>query len=117
VISNPTNIEQVITLIRSRVRRVYIYCSNNRLNEYDTWSERYPHIISVLQHFDTLTRLILWDLSACIMDIGNYYDSQNENHLAQARYYYVYRLHAIIQGDLNNRIQIIENIQSTKFDN
>jgi hypothetical protein len=117
VISNPTNIEQFSRLIHRCVRRVYIYCSNNRLNEYDAWSEKYSPIVSVLQHFDTLTRLILWDLSACIVDIANYYDSENKTNLAQARYRYAYRLHVIIQGDLNNRIEMIQYTQSVKSNN
>lgn len=117
VISNPTNIEHLSILIHPRVKNVYIYCSNNRLNEYDAWSERYSHVVAVLQHFDTLIRLILWDLSACIVDIANYYDSRNEKSLAQARYRYVYRLHISIEGDLNNRIGMIENIQPRKLNN
>ncbi len=117
VISNPTNVEHLSTLIRPRVQRVYIYCSNNRLQEYDRWSERYPNIVSVLQYVHTLIRLILWDLSACIMNIGNFYYNRNEKNLAQARYRYVYRLHVIIQGDLNNRMEMIESTQSIKFNN
>jgi hypothetical protein len=117
VLSNPTTVEHLSTLILRRVRRVYIYCSNTRLNEYDTWSKRYPNIVSVLQHFHSLTRLIIWDLSACIVDIGNYYDSENKRDLAQVRYCYAYRLHFIIQADLNNRIEMIEYNQSAKCSN
>ena len=70
----------------SSVTNVYIYCSNNRINEYYALSEKYSNIVSVLQQIDTLTRLVLWDLSACVVDIGNYYDSQNKKKLAQTRY-------------------------------
>ncbi len=117
VVRNPINIEHLSLLLHPRVRRIYIYCSNNRLNEYDAWSEKYSHIVSVLQHVDTLTRLILWDLSACIVDIGNYYDAEKQTDLSQARYRYAYRLHVIIQGHLNNRIEMIEYSQSAKLNN
>ncbi len=105
VLSNPIDIEHVSQLI------------HRHLNEYDTWRERHPHIISVLQYFHTLTRLILWDLSACIVDIGNYYDSENKKDFAQTRYRYAYRLHHMIQGNLNNRMEIIEFNRSNKLNN
>ncbi|CAF4541258.1 unnamed protein product [Rotaria sp. Silwood2] len=106
VICDLTKIEYLPILIRSYVRNIYIYCPNKSLNEYCAWSERYPNVVSVLQHIDSLTRLILWDLSACIVDIGNYYDNENQKNLAQTRYRYAYRLHIIIREDLNNRPQM-----------
>ena len=112
VLCNPTNIQQLITLIHPRVRKLYIYCSTSNINDYYTLNERYPTIVSVLQHIDLLARLILWELSACIVDIGNYYDNEKKKSLAQARYRYAYRLHLTIQGDLNNRIAMIENTRS-----
>ncbi|CAF5151190.1 unnamed protein product, partial [Rotaria sp. Silwood1] len=93
VICDLTKIEYLPILIRTHVRNIYIYCPNKSLNEYCIWSEKYPNIVSVLQHIDTLTRLILWDLSACIVNIGNYYDNENQKNLAQTRYRYAYRLH------------------------
>jgi hypothetical protein len=81
------------------------------------FGKKYPNIVSVMQHIHTLTRLILWDLSACVVDIGNYYASINKKNLAQTRYYYAYRLCSIIQADLNNRIETIEYTQSIKSNN
>ncbi|CAF1235863.1 unnamed protein product [Rotaria sp. Silwood1] len=110
VICDLTKIEYLPILIRTHVRNIYIYCPNKSLNEYCIWSEKYPNIVSVLQHIDTLTRLILWDLSACIVNIGNYYDNENQKNLAQTRYRYAYRLHIIIHEDLNNRLQMFERV-------
>jgi hypothetical protein len=108
VICNPTNIEHLLALSHLPVRKVYIYSPNNPSKQYYALSERYPTVFSVMQHIDSLTRLILWDLSACIVDIGNYYDSENKKNLAQTRYRYAYRLHLVIREDLNNRIEMIE---------
>ncbi|CAF3868752.1 unnamed protein product [Rotaria sordida] len=110
VICDLTNIEYLPILIHSHVRNIYIYCPNKSLNEYCVWSERYPNVVSVLQHINTLTHLILWDLSTCIVDIGNYYDNENQKDLAQTRYRYAYRLHIIIRENLNNRRQMFESI-------
>lgn len=117
VISNPISAEHLHALIRYRVQSVYIYCSNHRLDEYDQWSKNFPNVVFVLQHFHTLTRLILWQLSACIMNIGERYDKENKNDLAQARYRYAYRLHVIIQSNLNNQIEMIEYTQPVKLNN
>jgi hypothetical protein len=117
ILSNPIDFQQISQLNQHRVRRLYIYCSNDRLNEYDTWSARCSQKLSVLQHFDTLIRLILWDLSACIVDIANYYASENKRQLALTRYYYAYRLHYMIEGKLNNRMEILDFCQSIESNN
>lgn len=117
VIPNPENVEQLSKLIQPSVRKLFIYCSNNRLDEYDIWSKKHADIVSVLQHFHTLTQLILWELSACIVIIGENYDRENETTLAQTRYRYAYRLHVIIKKDLDKQREIIDHTQPTKFNN
>jgi hypothetical protein len=113
VLCNPTNVEFVPRFIHhSKVRKLYIYCSNDKLDEYHTLNERFSNTVSILLHFDTLTRLILCDLSACLMSIGTHYDSVNKKNLAQARYRYAYRIHTIIKVDLNNRIELNQHTQS-----
>ena len=108
IIANPTSLDHINRLVHRRVRKIYIYCLNNRLTEYDTWCNRHPELLCVLQYVDSLTRLILWDLSACIVDIGNWYAGDNRRDLAQRRYDYAYRLHFIINTILNNRRETIE---------
>jgi hypothetical protein len=108
ILCNPANIQHVLTLINLQVPKVYIYCSNTRINEYYALSEKYSNIVSVLQQIETLTRLVIWDLSAHVVHIGNCYDSQNNKKMAQTRYEYAHRLYIIIETDLNNRIELIE---------
>lgn len=105
IVSNPINLEYVLRLIDPRVRRLFIHCSNDRLAEYDTWRDRHPELISVMQYLETLSRLIIWELSACIVDIGNYYAEEDRTDLAQTRYRYAQRLHHVIEGLLNNRME------------
>ncbi|CAF1178239.1 unnamed protein product [Rotaria sp. Silwood1] len=110
IICDLTNIEYLPILIRSNVRNIYIYCPNKSLDDYSVWTEKHPNVICALQHTESLTRLIIWDLSACIVSIGNYYDNENQKNLAQTRYRYAYRLHIIFRENLNNRLQMFEII-------
>ncbi|CAF1111590.1 unnamed protein product [Adineta steineri] len=107
ILHNPTNIPQLITLIHPHIVKVYIYCSNDRINEYDAFGRKYPTIVSVLKHIGSLTKLTLSDLASCIVDIGKRYDFKKKKRLAQARYRYAYRLHLTIQEFLNNQIEIM----------
>ena len=115
VISNPESLDYVHRLVHPHVRKLYIHCSNDRLAEYDTWVEQHPQLICVLQRFESLSRLIVWDLTDCIRDIGNYYTGQNRNDLAQRRYEYAYRLHITLHGLLNNQRDILECSPSAKL--
>ena len=113
VISNPINMGYVNRLMHSRVRKLYIHCSNDRLEEYDGWRNRYPQLISVLLHIDSLTQSILWELSACIIDIGTCYTRNNHRNLAQKRYQYACRLHWVIDRYLGKQNETTECSQPT----
>ncbi|CAF2896034.1 unnamed protein product [Rotaria sp. Silwood2] len=110
ILCDLTNIEYLPILIRSNVRNIYIYCPNTSLKDYSVWNERYPSVICAMQHIETLTRLIIWDLSACIVNIGNYYNNQNQKTMAQTRYRYAYRLHIVFRENLNDTMRMFEII-------
>ncbi|CAM4778267.1 unnamed protein product [Rotaria magnacalcarata] len=85
--------------------------------EYRAWIETYSNIVSVLRQINTLTRLIIWDLSISIIEIGNSYDNQNQNNLAQTRFRYAYHLQIMIREDLNSLIDINRIHSKTQKDN
>lgn len=108
VVYGSISVDHLPTLI-AHSYKVYIKCSDIYNNEYNAWSERYPKIISVLQCIDTLTRLILWDFSICIIYIGDNYRKQNREDFAQNRYRFASRLHIVIQQGLNERMGMFHN--------
>ena len=109
ILSNPTNIGYVNRFIHRRVRKLYIHCCpNDRLAEYDTWHVRNPQLIYVLLHLHTLTPLILWDLSACLVDIGKYYTQEDQEHFAEKRYICAYNLHCVIDEYLRDQMEMME---------
>ncbi|CAF2270018.1 unnamed protein product [Rotaria magnacalcarata] len=105
VLSDSMDIAHISRLI-PLVSRLYIYCPNTHAEEYRAWIEAYSNIVSVLRQINTLTRLIIWDLSISIIEIGNSYDNQNQNNLAQTRFRYAYHLQIMIREDLNSLIDI-----------
>ena len=69
VLCNSLNVQHSSKSIHHRVRKLYLYCPSESSDEYYAWSERHRHKVSVLQYAEALSRLIIWDLSACVVDI------------------------------------------------
>ncbi|UJR32186.1 hypothetical protein I4U23_019650 [Adineta vaga] len=117
ILCDPTNTEHISKLIHPRIQKVYLYQSGSNLGSCYAFSKKYPLIVSVLRHLDVLARLILLNLSTCIVNIGHDYNRHMKTNLAQARYRYAYRLHLSIQEDLRQRIQMIKNTRSIEYNN
>ena len=113
IISNPINIDYVNQLIHHQVRKLYIHCSNDRSAEYDTWHDRNPQLIYVLLNLHRLTQCILWDLSICITEIGQFYAEKGKEDLAENRFLYAYRLRHLIDEPFENQREVIEDNQAT----
>jgi hypothetical protein len=88
------------------VKRIYVDCPSERLDEFDAFSALYPEKVTVFQQEYALILLVLWDLANFFKDLGRQYEAMNQMEVAQARYRSAYRLRLIIKTELTNQIQL-----------
>jgi hypothetical protein len=91
------------------VKKIYICCPSERLDEFDAFSTRYPEIVIVFQQQHTLILLVLWDMATFFKDLGRHYDAINQTEQAQTRYRSAYRLRVVIQSELTHQMQNISD--------
>ena len=104
--SDPISTEILLPLVsQTIVKKNYIHCSEDRLEEFDNFSTCYPGRFTVFQQQDTLILLLLWDLADFLKNLGIQYDAMNQTEKAQTRYRSAHRVRIIIQTELADHQQ------------
>lgn len=105
VFSNPRRIDTVLqSLTKNEFFKVYVHCSEEFLNDFDRLSDTFPNKCSAYRKIKALRYALSFDLSDCMVKIGEFYDRLNQKDLAQRRYRYAYRLRFNVQLELQSEL-------------
>lgn len=90
------------------VQCIYLHMPLDSLEQYKTLIERFSKIISILQHSNTLCRMILHDFAYYSIKQGQIYQKEKKNKLANIRYEYALFLQTHTEVLINEKLQLLK---------